>query len=58
MPGWMLLNDPPLASDAAYTAAKAAPACVGLPLIPTMFSYSDFKRSLNDVGAVFTLLGS
>ena len=55
MPGWMLLNDPPLASDAAYTAAKAAPACVGLPLIPTLFLYSDFNRSLNDVGGCLHL---
>ena len=57
MPGWMLSSEPPLASAAAYTAENAALAWVGLPLIATCFLYIGFSRSLNDVGATFTLAG-
>ena len=53
----MLSSEPPLASAAAYTAENAALAWVGLPLIATCFLYIGFSRSLNDVGATFTLAG-
>ena len=58
MPGSMLLSDPPLASDAAYTAENAALAWVGLPLIATWFLYMGLSRSAKEVGGVFTLAES
>ena len=39
---------------AAYTAAKAAPACLGFPFRATWFLYSGLSRSANEVGACLT----
>ncbi len=54
----MLSNDPPFATAAAYTPAKADPAVVGLPFSATMPWYSGLRRSANDMGQVFTRLAS
>ena len=54
MPGMMSSNEPPLASEAAITAAKAAPASRGSPLSATRPSYSGSLRSANVWGAVST----
>lgn len=54
MPGWMLSNEPPLASAVAQTALKAALALVGSPLRATLFLYSGLSRSASDVGQLAT----
>ena len=54
MPGMMSSKLPPLASDAAITAANAAPASRGSPLSATWPLYSGFFRSANVFGGFFT----
>ena len=54
MPGMMSSKLPPLASDAAITAAKAAPASRGSPLSATWPLYSGFFRSAKVFGGFFT----
>ena len=56
MPGMMSSALPPLASDAAMTAANAAPASRGSPLSATWPSYSGFFRSANVFGAFGTIV--
>jgi hypothetical protein len=43
--------EPPLASEAITTPAKAAPACVGSPFSATLPLYSGLSRSARLVGA-------
>ena len=54
MPGMMSSKLPPLASDAAITAAKAAPASRGSPFKDTWPLYSGFSRSANVAGGLST----
>ena len=54
IPGMMSSGLPPLASDAAITPAKAAPALRGSSLSATLPLYSGFFRSANVFGAFFT----
>ena len=56
MPGMMSSALPPLASDAAITAANAAPASRGSPFSATRPSYSGFFRSANVFGAFGTIV--
>ena len=56
MPGMMSSALPPLASDAAITAANAEPASRGSPLRATMPSYSGFFRSAQLFGAFLTIV--
>src|SRR5947208_982827 len=58
MPGWMLSNEPPSARAAAYTAPKAEPDFVGVPLSATCPLYSGLSRSLKLVGQRHRMQGA
>ena len=54
----MSSKEPPLASEAAYTPAKAEPDLVGLPFSATLPLYSGLSRSAKLVGQVLIFLAS
>ena len=56
MPGMMSSALPPLASEAAITAANAAPASRGSPFSATNPAYSGFFRSAHVAGALGTIV--